>query len=117
MLQRTLVILAITGTSLFLCHGARAADQDRTQEQTQAQEQVFGSQLMTPQERAEYRNRLRTAKTQEERDRIRAEHHQQMMERAKERGVSLPDKPPTRGQGMGPGGGMGGGGMGGGRNR
>jgi hypothetical protein len=86
-------------------------DQTRQQDQisTQDQEQVYGSQLMTQQERTAYRARMRAAKTQEERERIRAEHHEQMKARAKERGVTLPDEPPARGGGMGPGGGMGGG--------
>lgn len=69
-------------------------------------EQVYGSQLMTQQERLGYRNRMRQAQTQDERERVRAEHHQQMRERARERGVTLPDEPPA-GRGMGQGGGMG----------
>jgi hypothetical protein len=73
---------------------------------------VYGSQIMTQQERIEHRNKMRAAKTLEEREQVRADHHRQMVERAKERGVTLPDEPPARG-GMGPGGGMGlGGGMG-----
>jgi hypothetical protein len=93
--------------------------QDQTQQQdrvrTQDREQVYGSQLMTREERVAYRARMRTAKTQEEREKIRAEHHEQMKVRAKERGVTLPDAPPAMGGGMGLGGGMGpGGGMGGG---
>lgn len=91
-------------------------DQTRQQDQvrTQDQEQVYGSQLMTQQERTAYRAKMRAAKTQEERERVRAEHHEQMKVRAKERGVTLPDEPPARGGGMSPGGGMGpgGGGMG-----
>src|SRR5690349_18019671 len=90
---------------------------------------IYGSQLMTNQERIEHRNQLRNAKTVEEREQIRLQHHEQMQLRAKERGVTLPDAPPPQGGGMGrrmgPGGGMGpgmggmgpGGGMGSGRNR
>jgi hypothetical protein len=78
--------------------------------QEQAQEQVYGSQLMTAEERAAYRQRLMAAKTEEERNQIRAEHHVRMQERAKEKGVTLPDEPPMGGMHMGPG--MGGGGMG-----
>ncbi|HJW82147.1 MAG TPA: hypothetical protein VJ396_07870 [Acidiferrobacterales bacterium] len=98
-----------------------AADQARAQDQTQAQDQIrdqdiYGSQLMTTQERNEYRNKMRAAKTEQERERIRAEHHEQMKVRAKERGVTLPDQPPARGMGggmgPGPGGGMGPGGGG-----
>lgn len=97
----------------------------------QAQEQIYGYQLMTEQERIEFQNRMRNAATPEEREKIRREHHERMKERAKQKGVTLPDEPPARGmmrrgmepgQGMGPGkGGMGsgGGGMGykGGRNQ
>jgi hypothetical protein len=74
---------------------------------------------MTPQERSEYRGRMRAAKTQEEREHIRKEHHEQMKARAKEKGVTLPDEPPARGMGggMGPGGGGMGPGMGGGPRR
>ena len=85
--------------------------------QTPQQETIYGSQLMTQKERREYRLQLREAKTAEQREQIRAEHHKKMQERAKERGVKLPDLPPAQGmhKGMGPGGGgmgPGGGGMG-----
>lgn len=66
---------------------------------------IYGSQLMTPQERSAYRAKMRAAKTPEERQAIRAEHHAAMSARAKERGVTLPEQPPARGGGMGPGGG------------
>jgi len=118
------VLAAIAGPAL-------AADQDqlRTQDQTKTQDQmltqdqinkmpdqqIYGSQLMTQQERDAHRARMRSAKTYEEQQRIRNEHHEQMKVRAKERGVTLPDEPPAgRGPGMGPGpgGGMGPGGGG-----
>ena len=73
--------------------------------QVQKQEQVYGSQLMTRKERAEHRTKLRNAKTAEEREQIRNEHHERMQERAKARGVTLPAAPPAGGGGMGPGGG------------
>lgn len=78
--------------------------------QTQSQDRIYGSQLMTPQERSTYRQQMRNAKTAQERERIRAENHKRMTERAKERGVTLPDEPPASGMRanpMGPGGGMG----------
>lgn len=103
--------MALVGMGLLLCTGAALAqDQTRTQDQGRTQEQIYGSQLMTPQERASYRKRMQSAKTAQEREQIRAEHHGQMQARAKERGVTLPDEPPARGGGMGPG--MGGPGMG-----
>ncbi|MGB4064004.1 MAG: hypothetical protein WBK19_09285 [Azonexus sp.] len=88
-----------------------------------ADETVYGSQMMTNQERIEHRTKINAAKTAQEREQVRLEHHEKMQLRAKERGVTLPDTPPAQGagmrQGMGQGGGMGGmgGGMGGGRGR
>ena len=135
MFKRTLTMTALTGVLAFAAASALAADQDqlrtqdqdqtrdltqdKTQDQLKTQDQIYGSQLMTEQERNEYRNRMRSAKTVHEQEQIRAEHHKSMQVRAKERGVTLPDKPPAKGGGMGPGGmspggGMGPGGMGGG---
>ena len=77
---------------------------------------VFGAQLMTPQEMTEHRAKMLSAKTPDEREAIRAEHHKAMVERAKAKGVALPETPPPRGMGRGagmaPGAGMGPGGGG-----
>lgn len=94
--------------------------QDKAQTQAQTRQsvpdpEIYGYQMMTSQERDEYRARMRAAQTQEERERIRTEHHTLMKERARERGITMPDQPPARGMGggmgssggMGPGGGMG----------
>lgn len=70
------------------------------------QQQVYGWQLMTDQERATHQSRMQNAESAAEREQIRAEHHKQMQVRAKERGVTLPDPPPARagkGQGKGKG--------------
>jgi len=89
----------------------QARDQDRLHDRDQ--EMIYGNQLMTEKERDEYRSRMRAARTQQERKRIRSEHHERMKVRAKERGVSIPDEPPGMGGGMmRPGGGMGPGGGG-----
>lgn len=100
-----------------------AAEQQTPKPPVKKAEPIYGSQLMTQQERDEYRAKMRAAKTQETREALRAEHHKAMQERAKERGVTLPDQPrkggsgpgkspgagmgPGTGMGMGPGGGMG----------
>lgn len=55
---------------------------------------VYGWQLMTPEERTAYRNKMRAAKTPEEKAKIRAEHHKEMQQRAKDRGMTLPEPPP-----------------------
>ncbi len=68
---------------------------------------VYGSQMMTEQERLEYRQRMRNATSDEERQQIRADHHQLMQERARQQGVTLPEVPPDRGMGAGQGMGMG----------
>lgn len=48
---------------------------------------------------------MRQAQSERERQGIHEEHHRQMQARAKERGVTLPDEPPTQGmhRGRGPG--------------
>ncbi len=75
----------------LLASGALAADTT-----------VYGSQLMTPQERVEYRTRMNAAKTAQEREQIRLDHHEQMQLRAKEKGATLPDNPPAQGAGASP---------------
>jgi 1,2-phenylacetyl-CoA epoxidase catalytic subunit len=89
---------------------AGSTDKDRDQGRLQAQDRVYGSQLMTQQERNEYDALMNAARTGKERDQIRQAHQEQMKERAKQRGVTLPDEPSASGktQDMGSGGGMGG---------
>ncbi|MCL2635629.1 MAG: hypothetical protein FWD50_03235 [Betaproteobacteria bacterium] len=109
--------LSATAAALLLAVGAASA--------IAAEEPIFGWQLMTEQERIEQRQKMLSAKTPEERDAVRNEHHQKMLERARQQGVTLPETAPAqgmgqgrglgRGQGMGPGRGRGQGqGMGGG---
>ncbi|PJC70781.1 MAG: hypothetical protein CO017_03605, partial [Zetaproteobacteria bacterium CG_4_8_14_3_um_filter_59_5] len=73
-----------------------------------AEDTVYGRELMTEQERAQERQKMRTM-GDEEREKYRAEKHEQMKERAKEQGKSIPDEVGERGKGMrqgqGPGGG------------
>jgi hypothetical protein len=113
MKRRILVLFTLVIVLSLSTGSALAADQERAQESVQKQEQIYGSQLMTQQERSEYRAKMRTAKTAEEREQMRKEHHERMKERAAERGVTLTEEPPARGRGMGPcGGQMGPGGAG-----
>ena len=99
MLRKTMGLSALLAALLVASGGALAADA--------AQEPIFGSQLMTEQERTVHRARMWAAQSDEARNAIRAEHHEQMRARAQERGVSLPEVPPARGAGMGQGRGMG----------
>lgn len=118
--RKTVITLAMTHALLLPAVITFSADQASSQDRLQAQEQeqVYGSQLMTQQERNEYRTRMRAAKSVEEQEQIRSEHHERMKERAKAQNMTLPDMPPQGGsgmmmpggKGMGPGGGGGGGG-------
>lgn len=56
-------------------------------------EVIPGSELMTSQERERYRQRMRGAKSAEEQQKIRSDHVAQMRERARLRGLRLPDGP------------------------
>lgn len=100
--------------AIFLALAASAVTAQGPQPPTR--QRIYGSELMTQQERNEHRARIRSSRTQQEREHIRAEHHRRMQERAKARGLSLPDVPQGSAGGMGPGMGSGmGSGMGGGR--
>jgi hypothetical protein len=57
-------------------------------------ETYYGSQLMTPRERAEHRAILRSLPSSERED-YRAQYHEDMKRRAESIGLSLPDQPPT----------------------
>ena len=75
----------------------------------QAQEPIYGGQLMTQQEIRDYQEKMRSASSDEERQQIRREHRREMQERAKRKGVVLRDQPITPGlrMGVGSGGGSG----------
>lgn len=105
-------LLSALACSIILAAGPVQAadqtkDQDRDQTQLRDRDQIYGSQLMTEQERIEHRNKIRSMKTVKEREAYQLEHHKRMQERAKEKGITLPDEPPMRPGSMGPGGGMG----------
>jgi Spy/CpxP family protein refolding chaperone len=80
---------------------AAAADPSPMQKisPAQRQEQVYGSQLTTAKERAEYHAAMRAAKTPEKRAILRKEHRLRMDARAKTRGVTLSNDPLVRGEG------------------
>lgn len=100
----TLLLNGMAGATLF---GAIALSTIPAAAQSQPQNRIYGSQMMTEQERNTYRDSMRSAETAQQREKIRAQHHEQMKQRAKERGVTLPDDPPAQGMGQGPGQGMG----------
>ena len=70
---------------------------------------IYGWELMTVKERNEHREKMMSLKTEQERTAYLEEHHKLMQQRAKERGVEIPDAPMMRGPGAGFGAGPGGG--------
>jgi hypothetical protein len=117
MLNETLVaaFLAILTPAPAKAADVPSAPAATVQKKAMAQDRIYGSQLMTAEERNAYRERMKQAKTPAERDRIRKAHHADMQQRAKERGVTLPEQPRSRatkagrsGEGRGPRGGAGG---------
>lgn len=65
---------------------------DQEAEQSFRMGRGMGRQLMTQEEWQEHQKKMRSM-TPEERSRYREETHKQMMERAKEKGITIPDTP------------------------
>jgi hypothetical protein len=64
---------------------------------------LYGGDLMTPEERNAYIEKMRAARTPEERLKLRDEHRAEMQKRAKEKGVTIPEpRGPGAGKGPGP---------------
>lgn len=61
-----------------------------------AEDQVYGWQLMSEQERLEHRTKMQNMETKEERKQYLSEHHKKMEKRAKTQGQTLPDMPQNR---------------------
>ena len=95
--------LAQNQTRDQLKNGTGDQTPDRLRDQDRLRDTIYGSQLMTQQERAAYQARMRTLKTEREHEAYRLEHHKKMQERAKAQGVTLPEAPPNPRPGMGPG--------------
>lgn len=65
----------------------------------------MGPRLMTEQEWQEHRKKMQSM-SPEERQKYREEWHKKMVERARERGIAMPEMPGPYGPGKGPGGGQ-----------
>jgi hypothetical protein len=92
---------------LFGINALAAQDKAQTMKTLPQQEQVYGWQLMSEQERYEHQEQMRKMKTAEEREAYRTQHHIRMQERARQQGVTLPDGRGSSGKRMGSGGGYG----------
>jgi UPF0716 family protein affecting phage T7 exclusion len=76
----------------------RDRDQDRThapddakqaQYQVQAENQIYGYELMSEEERNQYRERIRKAENRQEAEQIEAQHRHEMQVRARNKGVQI----------------------------
>lgn len=85
-----IVLIAAAVTVPALAAGENSVPE---RNEAQQQEQVRGRDLMSPQERAHHREQMRSMKSEEERKAYREKQHQDMQERAKEKGVTLPADP------------------------
>lgn len=113
MIKKLVVSIVLPGALLLSMGVALAADEEQPRQMEQIgqqvqmmdqdsqQEQVYGWELMTPEERAEHREKMRSFQTEEEREAYRQEHHKLMQERAEEQGVTLPELPPKKCKGKG----------------
>lgn len=101
MFRQSLLAAAVSGLWLTSLYPALAAAQPQQPAVKPApkSEPIYGYGMMSPQERDEYSARMRNARSAQERQSIRDEHHTTMQARARERGVTLPDRP----RGAGPG--------------
>ena len=112
--RRLLAFLAVAwllgAYPLFPIAAAEAQEQSQWEEQAEETFRLIpgmGPQLMTQEEWREHREKMQSM-TPEERERYRQEWHKKMMQRARERGIGLPEIPGPRGpgapgRGMGPG--------------
>ena len=103
MLRTRVLILAGALILLGAAVVSGAQEQARSKDTLQQQEDVYGWQMMSEQERHEHQQQMREMKTEPEREAFRKQHHEKMQERARQQGLTLPDSPGPHGKGMGPG--------------
>lgn len=73
-----LLVIALASSAALAQPAARAP-----------REYIYGAELMTPQEREEYRQRTGSGKTDADRLQIRERHREQLRARARQRGIEL----------------------------
>ncbi len=94
MFKQTLI--AAAAAALLAAAMVPAAAQQSPPPAAKREMRVYGEEVMTPQERQAYVDRMRAAKTREDRIKLRDEHRAEMQQRAKEKGVTL-QEPQRRG--------------------
>ena len=76
--------------------GVAEHDRDRTQDRTnapedakQAQQNIYGYNLMSDEERDAYRERIRNASNEQEREKLMAQHREEIQTRARNRNIKI----------------------------
>lgn len=120
--KKTSVMVLVFGALAVVAVPGYAADQLKVQDENQKQDSLnktneldatkemkmaqanragYGKDLMSAEERMQMRMKMQSAKTEEERNRIRQENHEKMTERAEKQGITLPSEPLQAGPGSG----------------
>jgi hypothetical protein len=92
-MSRYVVIAAVAAA--LLAAGLPPAQAQNQPPAPKRELRVYGEEVMTPEERQAYIDKMRAAKTREERAQLRSEHRAAMQKRAQEKGVTLQE--PRRG--------------------
>lgn len=79
---------------------AAGQKQGHMKDQVQKSDYIFGHQLMTSDERSEYRQKLQSLKTEQEREAYRMEHKKKIHKLAKAKGMLVPGNPSSPQGGM-----------------
>ena len=77
-MSRVILSLILAVLLLSVVAQLHAQPQAREPDAVQEQEQVYGWELMSEHERQEHRAKMRSLQTEQERERYRLEHHEQM---------------------------------------
>jgi hypothetical protein len=103
MIKRATAVLAILCLIGLTSTAALAVDKMSGQQksQTHKTDSIYGHELMTPEQRTDYRNKLRSLKTDQERNAYRMEHQKRIHKLAKAKGIPLSDKQSSPVDGMG----------------
>ena len=95
------LMLALVSTSIYADQGksgGQRGERDRPHAQnpkSMSDQEIYGSELMTEEERNRYRKQLENKETEQARDQYRNQHEEQMQERARSEGKDL--VPPGQG--------------------
>lgn len=96
---------APSGTSGSSTTGSSGSNSSGMDTSASSDQDIYGYEIMTPAERAEFRAKMQSAKTAQERERLQVDHQAAMQSRAKQRGITLPDdsasQSPDSGMGSG----------------